>query len=273
MLLKDKVILVTGSTTGIGAAIAEACVKQGAKVMLHGRDKSRAQEMVDKLGKENARYALFDLSDPNTPKTLVEATIKEFGRVDSLVNNAGKSPRDDIGTMCGEAFDRLVRLNLRAPLFITRHVVRHLREVKRPGTIVNIGSINAYCGEAVLLGYSITKGGMMTMTRNLGNALASENIRVNQLNVGWTLTDNESRLKQRQGFPEEWETSIPETYRPSGRLLRPEEIARHVVFWASDFSAPANGVVYELEQYPLIGRNLINEIPLEIFKEDEKEGL
>ena len=132
--------------------------------------------------------------------------------------------------------------------------------------MVNIGSINAYCGEAVLLIYSMTKGGLMTMTRNLGNSLSREGIRVNQLNVGWTLTENESKIKRNQGFSENWESKIPSTYAPSGHLIHPEDVARHAVFWASDVSAPANAVVYELEQYPVVGRNLINEIPLDIFK-------
>ncbi|WP_040933591.1 SDR family NAD(P)-dependent oxidoreductase [Coxiella burnetii] len=268
MLLKDKVVIVTGSTTGIGAAITTACVAQGAKVMIHGRDESRAREMVQKLGKEKSAYYLSQLSDEGIQSSLglVEATLDHFGRVDSLINNAAKSPRNDIDSVTVEEFDWIVRLNLRSPLFLTQAVVKAFRKQGGGGTVVNIGSINAYCGEAVLLVYSMTKGALMTMTRSLGNALGKEGIRVNQLNVGWTLTENESKIKESQGFPENWESKIPPTYAPSGRLIHPEDVARHAVFWASDVSAPANAVVYELEQYPVIGRNLINEIPLDIFK-------
>ncbi len=267
MLLKDKVVLVTGSTTGIGAAIAKHCIEHGAKVMLHGRDKERAEKAVKELGEDSAAYFLADLSCPDPCDRIVNATVEAFGRIDCLINNAGKSPRDDISTITGDKFDWVVRLNLRAPLFLTRDAVREFRKQGSGGTVVNIGSINAYCGQADLLGYAITKGGLMTMTRNLGNALGKDNIRVNQLNVGWTLTENESAIKQNEGFPENWEQNIPQTYAPSGKLLRPEDIARHAVFWASELSAPSNGVVYELEQYPVVGRNLINEIPLDIFKE------
>ena len=76
---------------------------------------------------------------------------------------------------------------------------------------------------------------------------------------------SESILKQKQGFPEDWEQYIPKTFAPSGRLVRPEEVASHVVFWASEQSMPASGQVYEVEQYPIIGRNLINTIPLDVF--------
>ena len=90
-------------------------------------------------------------------------------------------------------------------------------------------------------------------------------IRINQLNVGWTLTKNEAALKEEQGFPADWEQYIPKTFAPSGRLVRPEEVAAHAVYWASEQSMPASGQVYEVEQYPVIGRNLINTIPLDIF--------
>lgn len=268
MLLKDKVVIVTGSTTGIGAAIAKACVAQGAKVMIHGRDETRAKTIVEELGKDKAGYHLCRLSDPdiNCCTELVYATVAHFGRVDSLINNAGKSPRNDISSVTVDDFDWVVRLNLRAPLFLTQAAVKEFKKQGNGGTVVNIGSINAYCGQSDLLAYSMTKGGLMTMTRNLGNALGKEGIRVNQLNVGWTLTENESKIKEGEGFPKDWESKIPSTYAPLGRLLRPEDIARHAVFWASDASAPANAAVYELEQYPVVGRNLINEIPIEILK-------
>lgn len=267
LLLKDKVVIVTGSTTGIGAAIAKECVAEGAKVMIHGRDEPRAKALVQELGTDKTAYFLSQFSDIDIERTtsLVEATMDRFGRIDSLINNAGKSPRNDISNVTASDFDWLVRLNLRAPLFLTQAVVKEFKK-QGGGTIVNIGSINAYCGQADLLTYSVTKGGLMTMTRNLGNALAKEGIRVNQLNVGWTLTENECKIKEGEGFPNNWESKIPATYAPSGSLLRPADIARHAVFWASTVSAPANGVVYELEQYPIVGRNLINEIPLEIFK-------
>lgn len=268
MLLKDKVVLVTGSTTGIGAGIAKLCQAEGAKVMIHGRDESRAKEMVQAFGKDKAAYVISDLSatDSSVCQKLIAATVKQFGRIDGLVNNAASLARSDIDNITAEKLDAQYYINIRAPLLLSQAAVKAFRQQKSNGAIVNIGSINAYCGQADLLGYSLSKGALMTMTRNLGNVLNTENIRVNQLNVGWTLTENESGIKESEGFPKNWEQKIPKTYAPSGRLLRPEDIARHVVFWLSDVSAPANGVVYEVEQYPMIGRNLINEIPLTIFK-------
>ncbi len=261
MNLKNKVILVTGSTTGIGAAIARECVAQGAKVMLHGRDEVRAKALQAELG-ENVAYVLSDLMEVAVAKKLIEATVTAFGRIDALVNNAGIYPRNRIDDMTEEFFDTVMTVNLKLPLFLCQAAVEQFRKQKTGGAILNIGSINAYTGQTDILVYSASKGALMTMTRNLGDILGRELIRVNQLNVGWTVTETEDALKQKEGFPADWERHIPAYYAPSGRLLRPEDVAKHVAFWVSDLSAPVSGQVYEVEQYPLMGRNLINEINL-----------
>ncbi len=261
-ILRDKVILVTGSTTGIGEGIARACIDQGAKVMLHGRDEARAEELQQELGK-NAKYHICDLEDVEELEELIAKTVATFGRLDGLVNNAGIYPRNTIDTLDNEFFDKVVAVNMKAPLFLSKYAVNVFRTQQKRGVIVNIGSINAYCGQRDLLVYSMTKGALMTMTRNLADALGQERIRVYCLNVGWTVTETEIALKQREGFPADWEKKVPKLFAPSGRLQRPEHIAPHVVFWLSDASYPSNGCVYDLEQYPMIGRNLITEIKME----------
>ena len=269
MLLKDKVVLITGSTTGIGAAIARQCVKHGAKVMVHGRSEERAKALVEELGAENAAYVLHSLTDLSATAKLVASTVERFGRLDGLVNNAADLTRSTIDDVTDEIFDRMMTINVKLPLFLIQSACQVFRQQETKGTVVNIGSFNAYCGETALLTYSMTKGAMMTMTRNLGDALSPEGIRVNQLNVGWTLTENEEKLKKDQGFPSDWENLVPDTYAPTGKLNNPENIAHHVVFWLSDLSTPTNGQVYEVEQYPIIGRNLINKINLQPKDETE----
>jgi len=92
------------------------------------------------------------------------------------------------------------------------------------------------------------------MTRNLADAYGPAKVRFNQLNVGWTLTENEYKVKMGDGLPADWPDHIPEYANPSGRLIQPEEIATASVYWVSRESAPISGTVAELEQYPLIGR-------------------
>ncbi len=252
--LQDKVILITGSTTGIGEASARLAVAQGAQVMLHGLEEALAQAIAHDLG-DRVRYVIGDLIEPTTCVKVVEATLAAFGRLDGLVNNAAVVTRSNLASTDAATFDRIVGINLRAPILIIREAVKAFRVQGGGGAIVNIGSINALAGEPNLLAYSAAKAGLLTATRNLANALATEKIRVNQLNLGWVTTPNEIALKVSEGLPVGWEENVPLHFAPTGRLLTPAEVARHVIFWVSDASAPANGVDYVLEQYTPIGRN------------------
>jgi NAD(P)-dependent dehydrogenase (short-subunit alcohol dehydrogenase family) len=256
MLLAKKVILVTGSTTGIGEAIARRAVAEGALVMIHGLEEEWARQLCGGLGQEVTDYVAADLSIPEACERIVEQTVSRFGRIDGLVNNAAANTRSNIETTDAEVFDYTIGVNLRAPLLVSRAAIQHFRQQRDGGSIVNIGSINALSGEPNLLAYSVSKGGLVTLTRNLANALAEERIRVNQINPGWVPTANELIRKHNEGLEPGWEKKIPRLYAPSGRMTQPEEVAAHVVFWLSDQSAPANGIVYELEQYSPLGRNL-----------------
>jgi NAD(P)-dependent dehydrogenase (short-subunit alcohol dehydrogenase family) len=252
-LLQDKVILITGSATGIGEATARRAVAEGARVLIHGLEEDLALAVSRELG-DAASYLVADLAKPESAPRLVQAVIDRFGRIDGLVNNAASVARSTIDSTSVEFFDRTIAINLRAPLLLIKAAVPHFRQ-QGQGVVVNIGSVNALSGAPRLLDYSISKGGLMTMTRNLANSLATEKIRINQLNLGWVTSPNEIALQIREGRAEGWEKNVPPAYAPFGRLLIPEEVAAHVVFWLSDQSAPANGVVYELEQYSMIGRN------------------
>jgi NAD(P)-dependent dehydrogenase (short-subunit alcohol dehydrogenase family) len=251
MLLQDKVVLVTGSTTGIGEATARRCAAEGARVMLHGLEEELAQAICRDLG-DAAAYVIADLALPESPARMVQAVLDRFGRIDALMNNAAIVTRSTLDNTSMAFFDRMIAINLRAPVFIIQAAVPHFRRQGK-GTVLNTGSVNALCGLPTLLDYSISKGGLATMTRNLANYLAIEKIRVNQLNLGWVTSPNEIALQIREGRPLGWEKNLPPEIAPSGRLLTPDEVAAHAVFWLSDQSAPASGVVYELEQFSFIG--------------------
>lgn len=256
-MLEDRVCLITGAVSGIGYAIAEACRDAGARVMVHGLDAAEAEAACGRLG-EGAAWCAGDLRDPETPARLVAACLDRFGRLDGLVNNAARLDRSTIEDFSAAHFDAVMTVNVRAPLLLIQAALPALEAGPGGGTIVNIGSINAHCGAPNLLAYSASKAGLMTATRNLGDALGGRAVRVNQVNVGWTLTESERRLQVSEGRPENWTENLPPEFAPRGTLLAPEEVAAHVVFWLSDRSAPATGQVYEIEQYPVIGRNRIS---------------
>lgn len=254
MLLQDKVVLITGSTTGIGEASARLAVAQGAKVMLHGLEEDLAQAVQRDLG-DAAHYVIADVREPANCERIVQETVAHFGRIDGLVNNAAVVTRSDLTSTDAAMFDYIIQTNLRAPILIIREAVNAFRRQGTGGTILNIGSINALSGAPNLLAYSAAKAGLQTVTRNLANALATDGIRVNQLNPGWITTPNEIALKIREGLPVGWEKNVPPAFAPRGSLTTPTEVAQHVIFWISDASAPANGVDYVLEQYSPLGRN------------------
>ena len=251
MRLRDKVILITGSTTGIGAAMARHFVREGARVLIHGCNAARGKALLAELGAASALH-LDNLTDPEAAPRLVEAALKSFGRLDARVNNAARSIRSHLADTDAAFFDRLMAVNLRAPLLLIRAALEPLAATQ--GAVLNIGSVLAHCGQANLVAYSVTKGGLMTLTRNLADTLGPRRVRVNQLNVGWTLTENEYAVKVADGLPADWPKRLPVSVAPSGRILAPEDVARGALYWVSDESRPISGTVADLEQYPVIGR-------------------
>lgn len=256
MRLKDKVIIVTGSCTGIGKAIAIRCVAEGGRVVVHGRDGARAEgeAIVNALGHDNAVLHIEDITFEGAPQRLVAAAVNKFGRLDAIVNNAAMIVSSDVHTTDLPLFRNIMEANLMAPFAIIQAALPHLSNAR--GSVLNIGSVNAWSGEPNLFGYSVSKGALMTLSRNLGDTLHREmGIRVNQLNVGWVLTEKEAERKKAQGLAADWYKDLPRVYAPAGRLLKPEEIAAAAVYWLADESGPISGQVVELEQHPLIGRN------------------
>jgi NAD(P)-dependent dehydrogenase (short-subunit alcohol dehydrogenase family) len=254
MRLQDKVIIVTGSCTGIGRAIAERVVAEGARVVVNGLELDLGEEVVASIGADRAALHIEDLTIEGAPERLVEAALTAFGQLDAVVNNAALIDRSNLHTTDGAFFRRMLDINTIAPFLIIKAALPHLRRTH--GCVVNIGSINASSGEPNLMAYSVSKGALMTLTRNLGDALMRDDgVRVNQINPGWVLTEREAERKRADGLAEDWYAHVPRLYAPAGRILLPAEIAAAVVYWLSDESGPISGQVVDLEQYPLVGRN------------------
>jgi NAD(P)-dependent dehydrogenase (short-subunit alcohol dehydrogenase family) len=254
MRLKNKVVLVTGSTTGIGKAIAKRCVEEGARVVIHGLEEDWGELVVEELGKEQTALYIGDVCDEELPTRLVEFAVKSFGKLDAVVNNAAMVVSSNIHTTDKEFFRKVMEVNTLAPFLLIKAALPYLERER--GCVLNIGSINAWSGEPNLLAYSISKGALMTMTRNLGDTLHRENgVRVNQINPGWVLTEMEIKRKQEHGLSEKWYQELPPVYAPAGRILWPFEIASAAIYWLADESGPISGQVVDLEQHPLMGRN------------------
>lgn len=254
MRLKDKVILVTGSCTGIGKAIAKRAVTEGAKVVIHGLERELGEALVSELGTAKAVLHLEDLTNEGVAARLVEVAVRTFGKLDAVVNNAAIVIQGNIHNTDLPFFRRILEINTLAPFALIQAALPQLRATR--GCVLNIGSVNAWSGEPNLLPYAVSKGALMTLTRNLGDTLMREDsVRVNQINPGWVLTENEAQRKRDHGLADDWYRDLPREYAPAGRILWPEEIAAAAVYWLADESGPISGQIVDLEQYPFIGRN------------------
>lgn len=252
--LQDKVAVVTGSTSGIGEGIAHTFAHEGAYVVLSGRNEEAAKRIITEIASRGiSEDRLFfqptNLSNPDECRRLIEFAVERFNGLDILVNNAGNYTRGTVDNTTLELWDMQMAVNLRAPFVLTQAAVPHLRE-RGGGSIVNIGSVNAYIGGSDLLSYSTSKGGLMTFTKNAARQLARDHIRVNILNVGWTLTQGEDHLRRVVEGDEDWLDRATES-RPFGRMLLPRDIALAALFFASDDSAMITGSVLNVEQYPI----------------------
>jgi NAD(P)-dependent dehydrogenase (short-subunit alcohol dehydrogenase family) len=248
-LLAGQVAVVTGSTQGIGAGIARKFGEHGARVVLHGREKEK--EQGEKLAATllasgtEVLVVVGDLREEANCRNLIRQAVERFVQLDILVNNAGVVHRGNIENTSVALWDEIFATNLRAPFILCQEAVQHMKE-RRSGCIINIGSVNAYIGEAKLLPYSASKGGLMTFTKNLANYLKAYRIRVNQINPGWVLTEGEHYVESVvEGKGERWLEEALKT-RPFGRMLFPEDIARAAVFFAAN--ELITGAILDYEQ-------------------------
>jgi len=249
--LSGRVSVVTGSTSGIGRGIAEHFAALGSDIVVHGLDRSDGLETVRRVEAAGRRGAYFegDFTREDVCRALIRFALERFGGIDVLVNNAGDTGRGDLEHISVARWDTIMAVNLRAPFILLQESIAPMI-ARGGGSIINIGSVLAYVGEPKLGAYSVSKGGLMTLTRNAASLLNRYRIRVNQINVGWTLTEGERRVKREQeGKGEEWIAEAIAT-RPFGRLLAPRDIAVAAEFFASSDSECVTGSVLDLEQYP-----------------------
>ena len=172
------------------------------------------------LGPGRAILPVEDLSDPDAPARIVAAAVQAFGKLDGIVNNAAWIVRSNIDTTDAGPVRPLHGDQRPRPLLLFKAAFAQLK--RNQGSVLNIGSINGYCGEANQLAYSISKGALITLSRNLADAHGRDRVRVNHLNVGWVLSPNEYELKVKEGLPRDWPDHPPAGVRAVG----PAHVAR-----------------------------------------------
>ena len=241
MRLKDKIILITASTRGIGLAAVKACAREGAAVYMAARDLERAQAEADKLNSEGSRVKCVynDATKPESYASMVDEVIKDAGRMDVLVNNFGTSnPGKDLDFSHTDAdvFLDTVTLNLRSVFLASQAAVKHMAS-QGGGSIINISSVGGLVPDISQVAYGTSKAAINYLTKLIAVHEAKNHIRCNAVLPGMTATDAvEKNLTE--GFRNLFLRHIP-----LKRMGLPEEIAAAVVYFASDESAYTTGQI------------------------------
>lgn len=245
--VEGKVVIVTGGATGIGRGISEVLAREGAAVVIANRNREHGEEAARAIMDSGGR-ALFvptDVAQEEECRSLVAETVRAYGRLDGLVNNAGIFPRATLEETTSELWDRIMAVNLKGAFFCCKHAVPEMRKAGG-GSIVNIGSANGYIGAPNLFAYSISKGGLITLTRNLAQALAPDRIRVNWLNPGWVITETEIGIQAKEGHDADWLEEAGERM-PLGRHQVPEDAAYAVLYLTSDEASQVSGDLFNVD--------------------------
>jgi NAD(P)-dependent dehydrogenase (short-subunit alcohol dehydrogenase family) len=240
MPFDQKVVIVTGASSGIGRAAAEAFAREGARVVLVGRDAETLDAATAALTDAGgaAVSCAADITAADGPDRIVGTALERFGGIDVLVNAAGVIATGTIETTADETWDAMMGVNLRAPFRLIRAAAPHLKASK--GAVVNVSSVNGLRSFAGVLAYCVSKAGMDHLTRCAALEMAPLGVRVNAVNPGVTVTN----LHRRSGMDETQYASFLERSKethPLGRPGRPDEVASLIVYLASDRAAWMTG--------------------------------
>lgn len=238
MTFTDRVIIVTGATSGIGLATARAFAEVGGRVVAVGRNPEALAAVADASAMGRIVPCEADITANDAPDQIVRAAIDAFGKVDVLVNGAGVIASGPLEHTTDETWDAMMAVNVRAPFRLMRAAAPHLRA--RRGCVVNVSSVNGLRAFAGVLAYNVSKAAIDHLTRCAALEFAPAGVRVNGVNPGVTVTN----LHRRGGMtPEQYVAFLQraqETH-PLGRPGQPDEVARVILFLASDAAGFVTG--------------------------------
>jgi 3-oxoacyl-[acyl-carrier protein] reductase len=241
MLLENRVTLVTGATRGIGEAIAISAAENGSNVALWGRNEDllqKTKQRINELGKKAEAYRV-DVTQQNEVDEALKSVLKDFSRLDFLVNNAGITKDNLLLTMKPEEWDQVLQTNLYGVFYCTKAVLRTMMK-QRYGKIVNISSIAGITGNPGQTNYSASKAGMIGFTKSLAKEMGKRNICVNAVAPGMIETEMTHNL------PEELKMQYLESI-PLGRFGKVNEVASLVIFLLSSASDYITGQVLAID--------------------------
>ena len=237
--LENQIVLITGSSRGLGWSMAKAVAEAGATVLLHGRDENllkERQQYLQELGQQ-AEYYLFDVTNDEEVLAAFGKIREQYGRLDGLINNAGIQHRRPLTEFELEDFDRVVNTNLRASWLLSREAAR-LMQAQGSGSIVNIASIMGPQARKTISAYTTSKAGVVGLTKALAVELGSKGIRCNGIAPGYFATEMATDLVNDSEF-----TAFVSGRTPMQRWGNPDELGGTAVFLLSKAASYINGIV------------------------------
>lgn len=241
--MKGKVAVITGANTGIGFGCAKVFSEAGMNVVMAARRKEKGEAAAAELnaaGKGECTFFQCDVSDPDQVKALIDFAVEKYGRLDTMVNNAGYNPiHMDACDMSIESYQRVLATNLMGEFYGCKFAIPHLRKTK--GSIINMSSILSKVGQEQTAGYSSTKGGINSMTQTIAIEEARHGVRVNAICPGHIMTEIVYKEMERVADPEAYLDRCNH-YSWLGRGGQPEEVGTAALFLASSWAGYITGV-------------------------------
>tara|TARA_B100000686_G_scaffold346131_1_gene432059 strand:+ start:1653 stop:2402 length:750 start_codon:yes stop_codon:yes gene_type:complete len=240
MKLKNKTAIITGGATGIGLACARLFVKEGARVCLFGRRQNLLNQVTDKLG-NSALAVSGDVTNQENIRNLVRETLKSFGQIDILINNAGVFISSAFHETKNSQWDSVMESNLRGVFLLTREVLPHMVE-KGGGSLVNVSSILGIVAASGVAAYNVSKAALNQFTRSIAVEYGERGIRCNSVCPGLIATDMTADLMANQDLMDDWKKNYP-----LGRFGKPEDAANACLYLASDEASFVTGVILPVD--------------------------
>jgi NAD(P)-dependent dehydrogenase (short-subunit alcohol dehydrogenase family) len=247
MKLLNKVAIITGGSSGIGRATSILFAREGAKVVIASRDPEEGREVVDVIKKAGGKavFVRTDVSKEAEVKSLIDFTVKLFGRVDVLYNNAGIELAKTVAETSGEELDNILNVNLKGVFYGCKHAIPYMLK-QGGGSIINTASIAGLVGTPNLAAYCASKGGIVLLTKSMALDYAKNSIRINCVCPGAVMTPMIKRFVEKAPDPEQAMKALDAEH-PIGRIGRPEEIANAVLFLAGEDSSFITGIALPVD--------------------------
>ncbi len=239
-------VMILGGAKGVGLEILKSCHDKNYQVAFCGRNREHGQRIIDELdGTDRLYYHTLDLNNTIELENYYLETIKRFTKIDALILYAGISPVASISDTTEEQFNDVFNVNLKAPYFLLKHVLKHMKQ-NLSGSIVFFGSPHMDYGHEDRAAYALTKSSLYTLSTHIAHHYAKFKIRSNYVVMGWTNTEGELDLRAQEGTDEAQLLDMASKIVPMGRMLNPTEPVAAVMHLISNDSAMTTGSIIRI---------------------------